>query len=116
VSRADTRLGQDPGGDRRAFFRSLGRNGLLGVLGVFGLGWYGRRQVAQGRQVCINRSVCCHCHVFGACELPAARSAKQAERTLGSTSEEQAPARPRVPGLSGPGVRAEAEDRTREKA
>ena len=62
--------------DRRAFFRQAGRSVALGTMGIFGLLLYGRQR--RNPEVCINRSVCGTCRVFGECELPAARSAKQA--------------------------------------
>lgn len=64
---------------RGDFLRAVLRGGLLAGLGA--AGWRavgGRKGLDRAKQVCINKSVCCHCRVFRSCELPAALSAKQA--------------------------------------
>ena len=71
--------GPPPDQGRRAFFRSAGRAAVLGTMGLFGLRAHNRANKTPDREVCINRSVCRTCRVFGECELPAARSAKGAE-------------------------------------
>lgn len=58
--------------DRRAFFRSLGRCALAGVLTV-GAGIL----VARPGGTCINRGVCRGCPAFGSCELPQALALKE---------------------------------------
>ena len=57
--------------DRRAFFRSLGRCALAGVLTV-GAGIL----VARPGGTCINRGVCRGCPAFAGCDLPEAVSLK----------------------------------------
>ncbi len=58
--------------DRRAFFRSLGRCALAGVLTV-GAGIL----VARPGGTCINRGVCRGCPAFAGCDLPEAVSLKE---------------------------------------
>ena len=64
-------------GNRREFFRSLGRYMTLGLIGVGGGVLASRRGVNREGQRCRNKSVCCNCGVFSDCRLPAALSAKQ---------------------------------------
>jgi hypothetical protein len=64
-------------GNRRDFFRSLGRYATLGLIGVGGGVLASRRGVDRESHRCQNRSVCCSCGVFRSCGLPAALSAKQ---------------------------------------
>jgi hypothetical protein len=66
---------------RSDFLRRLVRGGLLAGLGV--AGWRaagGRKALDRSGQTCINKSVCCNCHVYRQCELPAAQSAKLAQK------------------------------------
>jgi hypothetical protein len=61
---------------RREFFRAGARYGRLGLL-VAATGMAARKQ-KPGSQRCINRGICPGCGAFGACQLPAALSARQA--------------------------------------
>lgn len=62
--------------NRREFFRSAARYGVLGVLGVIA-GFTARRSLRRG-QSCINAGICSRCGVFSDCQLSQALSAKQA--------------------------------------
>lgn len=64
--------------NRREFFRGLGRNAVLAVLGAGG-GLLAKRGLNASEHRCVNKSVCCNCGAYAGCRLPAALSAKQAE-------------------------------------
>lgn len=64
------------GGNRREFFRSGARYGLLAGLAALA----GVNVVRGGRlrgQECINRGICSSCASYGGCGLPQALSAKR---------------------------------------
>jgi len=64
-------------GNRREFFRSMGRYLTLGLIGAGGGAVAYRKGVDRNEHRCTNRSVCCSCGSFRDCRLPAALSAKQ---------------------------------------
>lgn len=64
--------------NRREFFRSIARAGV--VAGIGAIGWIACGRAGKGRklpaQSCLNKGICSGCSVFERCGLPQALSRK----------------------------------------
>ncbi len=67
--------------ERREFLRSLGRWATGGTMALMSVTFAKRRQRLAADN-CINKSICCDCSRFSGCRLPAAISAKQAQKNV----------------------------------
>lgn len=65
---------------RREFLRGAARGGWLAALAAVAARTAGRESGSLANQRCVNRGVCRGCVVFAGCGLPAALSAKRAQR------------------------------------
>ncbi len=66
--------------ERREFFRAAARYLVLGAMAAVGILLARRGGIDRRTQRCDRKGVCCGCRVFEDCRLPAALSAKLAEK------------------------------------
>ena len=69
--------------DRRAFFNTLKRTAMVGVLGAAAGFLAIKRKKTMGNQICINESICGACpNINRACTLPQALSFRYLQKQL----------------------------------